>query len=209
MMLGIVAAFVIVTTGALLFAGTQVLRWLQSRDRVLIAALGIVACVLIMRWEPTWWLVSDLAVVLAALAVGIAIGSALRSGPALIAFCVVAGIVDVLSFSGGLTRRIVELYGAGESPMLVYLSITVRLGGSVRPIIGIGDLVVTTGLFTGFGQMGYRGWLPFTVPVLGTLLALGVGFVLGGAPALPFIGATTVVYVLLRSRQDRAAVTRE
>jgi len=75
----------------------------------------------------------------------------------------------------------------------------------VRPIVGIGDLAILAALFTGFSDVGFRGWLPFVVPLIGLLLALGVGLLVGGTPALPFIAGTTVVYVLWRRKQKSVA----
>jgi hypothetical protein len=198
--LGIVALLAIVTTSVLIFAGVRVIGWLQARDRVLVAAIVVVAYVLVFKLESGWWLVSDLAVLSTALVVGSVIGSALRSPAAVVSFCVVAGIVDVFSFSGGLTRTIVESFQLGDSRVLIHLSIAVPVGGSVRPIVGIGDLIVLAGLFAGFGHLRYGGWLPFAVPVVGLLLALGVGLVAGGAPALPFIAVATIVYVLFQQK---------
>jgi hypothetical protein len=199
----ITSLLVIVAASALLFVGAQILVWLELRDRVLLTALVAVTYALVVVWEPRSWLITDVSVLITALVVGITIGATLRSGPAVIAFCVAAAFVDVVSFSGGLTRNIVESYRAGENRMLLYLSISFPVGGSVRAIVGSGDLAVLAALFSGFGRLGYGGWWSFAVPVLGLLLALGVGLAIGGAPALPFIGGATVVYVLFRMRQKQ------
>jgi hypothetical protein len=191
---------VILATSALLFAGVRVLGWLQLRDRGLVTAVVGIAYALVLRLEPSWWLACDAAVVAMALVAGIMIGSTLRSGPAVIAFCVAAALVDVLSFSGGLTRTIVDSYQSGDNRVLMYLSITAPVGGSIRPIVGIGDLIILAGLFAGFNHLRDRGWMPFAVPVGGLVLALGVGLAVGGVPALPFIAAITVVYVLWRRK---------
>ena len=199
--LAMVSLFVILASSVLLYIGVVTIGWLQFRDRVLVTLTMTLTYVLVLRVEPSWWWVSNAAVIAMAVVVGAMLGSTLHSRAAVVAFCVAAAVVDVLSFSGGLTRTIVESYRSGDSRLLAYLSVAFPVGGSVRPIVGIGDLVIVAGLFAGFGHLRFSGWLPFAVPVGGLLLALGLGLAIGGAPALPFIAVATVVYVLSRWNQ--------
>jgi hypothetical protein len=204
--LAVVSLLVIPGSSALLFAGVLILRWLQVRDQLLLTAVVAVTYALVLHLEPHWSFVSDVVVFAMALVAGALIGSTLRSDPAIIAFCVAAAVVDVLSFSGGLTSTIVESYRTGESQFLFYLSIAFPVGGSVRPIVGIGDLIILGGPFAGFINNGHHSWLPFAVPVGGLLAAVGVGVFVGGTPALPFVAAATVTYVLSRRSVKTVAV---
>jgi len=80
----------------------------------------------------------------------------------------------------------------------MHLSISFPVAGAVRPIVGIGDLVVATALFAALMRIGYGVGESFAVPLGGMVLALGVGLLVGGAPALPFIAVVTGAYVLTR-----------
>jgi len=204
--LAIASLCVILASSALLLVGVLTIGWLQFRDRVLVTAVVALSYALVLNLEPHWWWVSNAAVITIAAAAGVMIGSTLRSRQAVIAFCVAAAIVDVLSFSGGLTRSIVESFQSGDSHLLMHLSVAFPVGGTVRPIVGIGDLVILAGLFSSLCHLRFRGWLPFVVPVAGLVLALGVGLAIGGAPALPFIAAATVAFVLARRNKRNVAV---
>ncbi len=209
---GFLALFVIVGSAALMFAGAKALRPLPSRTRMLVTGLAVLSYAAVLFWKPDLWFVSDTAVLAAGLTIGMLIGSSLGSGGAIVTFCVTVAIVDTVSFSGGFTKVIIESYAAGESHALIFLTIAVPFEGAVRPIIGIGDLVILTALFSGFSRVGHGGWQPFVVPVAGLLLALGLGLVVGFVPAMPFISATTIAYMLwwmkrnpVRSKSTHAA----
>ena len=124
-----------------------------------------------------------------------AIGRALTSSPALIAFCITAGLVDFFSFTGGLTARIIADYKQGHNLWLQYLSITARLSGQIVPIIGIGDLIILGSVYFALSQLEYNGWLSFLFPLGGLLIALGVGLLKGGVYAIPFIACATILYI--------------
>ncbi len=142
---------------------------------------------------------------LTALLLACAIGRALTSSPALIAFCITAGIVDFLSFSRGLTAKIISGYGKGHDLLLQYLSIAAPFSNRIVPLVGIGDLVILGCIYFALHKLGRSGWLPFLFPLGGLLVALGVGLVIGGVFALPFIGGATIIYLLLWKNDSRSS----
>lgn len=187
-----------------LFVGVNLLAALQIRDRIWISALAAACYALVISASPVWWLAGDIAVIAFALVAGMLIGNTLRSRIAIVTFCVVAAVVDVLSVSGGITHTIVESYRSGRSDLLINLTIAVPVRDSIRPIVGIGDLIILASLFSGFNRLKHRGLWQFAAPASGLAIALGVGLAIGGAPALPFISGTTLIYVFVRSRGARA-----
>ncbi len=72
----------------------------------------------------------------------------------------------------------------------------------VRPIVGIGDLIILTATFSGLRRVAHRGPLTFAFPLGGLLLALVVGLIAGKAPALPFLAAATLLFAALHRRRN-------
>jgi hypothetical protein len=182
----------------LLFGGVMIVARLARRALIVLSVPVALGYGLVLWWNTSHWPVNDVAVLALALVVGCIIGAALRSGVAVVAFCAAAAAADLVSFSGGFTRAISDAFRDGKSGILMHLSISFPVAGAVRPIVGIGDLVVATALFVALMRIGYGLWASFAVPLAGMILALGVGLLVGGAPALPFIAAVTGAYVLTR-----------
>ena len=199
-MLDLAATSLLVVAGAcvLLFGGVIIVARLARRALIVLGVPVALGYGLVLWWNSSQWPVNDVAVLALALVVGCIIGAALRSGVAVVAFCVAAAVADLVSFSGGFTRAISDAFRAGKSGVLMHLSISFPVAGAVRPIVGIGDLVVATALFVALMRIGYEVWESFAVPLGGMVLALGVGLLVGGAPALPFIAVVTGAYVLTR-----------
>lgn len=190
----------IILLAGVLFLAARWTNRLSRRGRwlALAAALAIYA-VLILTMTSAWTL-SNLAVLAVSILVASLIGGMLSSTPALIAFCVAAGLVDFFSFSGGLTAKIIADYRSGQSLLQHYLSISVPLNGELTPLIGIGDLIILGSIYAALRGLGYADWTAFVAPLAGLLLALALGLALGGIYALPFISATTIVYLIWQRR---------
>jgi hypothetical protein len=181
------------------FAGVVALERLPSRFRMHLGigvSLVYLAVLVVQPGSP--WFVSSLLVMMVAVAMGRMIGRGFSSRGAILTFLIVVAVVDLLSFSGGLTRWIIEGYRTGESQLLYYLSISVPLRGRPVPVVGIGDLVIVSGLFRGLRTLSFSTPEVVGILLLGLTVALGVGLAHGGIAALPFISASVAGYLLLR-----------
>jgi len=105
---------------------------------------------------------------------------------------VVAGVADILSATGGLTRTLSSAYRDGTSDLLLLLSVSIRFDGRPQQVIGIGDLVVLAALFFALSRLGDRGLGALLAPLAGLAVALVVGVVFGGVAAIPFIAGATL-----------------
>lgn len=100
----------------------------QAAIALLLAVYG--AAIWPLPATPT---VTNLAVVAAAAALGYMLGKVLGTSGAIVAFCTTAVAVDLLSFSGGLTRQLLDRAAAGDSSVLQYLALVWPLGGRLTP----------------------------------------------------------------------------
>jgi len=169
-------------------------------NRSTVAASGIVAAVLFASFlllRPHSLALANLTVLTAAIFVGSGLGLLLTTKPALVSFSVVASMADIVSASGGITRTLSDAYREGTGDLLLVLSVSVRLEGSIQQVIGIGDLIILATLFSALGRLGYRGPLALFAPLAGMSVALVVGLISGGVSAIPFIAGTTLCYLAL------------
>jgi hypothetical protein len=189
---------------AVTFAGsflTAAITVALGRTRYQRAAGAIMlACYLAaLALRPPVGLASN-ALVLAGAAGGVLLLVGRLTPPAVLAFLIVASLADLLSFSGGLTRRITDAYRSGASDLLLYLSLVAPFRGRTIPIVGIGDLFVVGASAAGLIASGWR-W-PATAAVIaaGLVAALLFGIWRGGAPAVPFIAGAVGIALLLARR---------
>lgn len=199
--LAAVAFVVIVASATLVFWATVCLRRLSART---IVALALVASCLYAgllasgsRSAPF----GSLAVVVVAALVGSCIGLLLTTRAALVSFCIVAAIADVVSSTAGATAQLSQAHRQGTSHLFQALSVSVPIGGSVRPIVGIGDLIILGAVYFTLARLGIRGAAAFLAPLAGLLGALGVGLAVGGVFAIPFIAAGTLALLWLEGRR--------
>ena len=192
--------FVSVLVTGLIFGGATLRAGTKRRPLIILLVAVLCVHLALFLLRASNWIISDITVMLTAMLAGSLIGSSLNSRSDIIAFCVAAALADVVSFSGGLTSKIIAEYGQGQSQLLAYLSITVPLDGGITPIIGIGDAIILSGIFTALRRMGHIGIGAFLYPLIGLLAALTVGLVVGGIFALPFIGAATILYLWISYR---------
>lgn len=196
--LAIVALIVVVSS--VLVAGliAQPIAQLQSTRRLVFAGLvgAAYAAVLVSRPPYGYW--ADGLVILAAATAGALIGVTLRSRGALIAFLVTVAAVDFVSYTGGLTRLIVDDFHSG-STLLLFLAVCAPVDGVARPIVGVGDILSAATVVVAMRELGFSQFDRLAAPATGLLAALGVGLTLGGVYALPFMSATCVAWLLLRA----------
>jgi hypothetical protein len=140
------------------------------------------------------------ALVLAGAAGGVLLLAGRLTPPAVLAFLIVASLADLLSFSGGLTRRITDAYRSGASDLLLHLSLVAPFRGRTIPIVGIGDLFVVGAGAAGLIASGWRWPAAAAVIAAGLVAALLFGIWRGGAPAVPFIAGAVGVALLLARR---------
>jgi hypothetical protein len=141
----VVVLFSISVSMGLVLAGVWRLSGVEARWRngfvvgVLVVYLGMALVGL-----PSVWL-SNVGVILASVAGAMVIGSLNRSKGGVVTFLVTAAVVDWFSFSGELTRWIIDGAVGGNTLLLQYLTVALPVGGRVRYLIGIGDLLITGG----------------------------------------------------------------
>lgn len=195
----------LVGAGALTFAGTAVYTRLDARarrwsTRGLLAAYGLWVVL-----RPGLWPVNIVLVLAVGIAVGVAIGRSLGSAGALIAFLVAVSVVDVVSFTVGPTRWIVEGYTSGRSDLLLHLAASFPVAGRMVPLVGIGDLVVLSAVWDAGRRLGYPPLGLAGVLSVALLAALAVGLAAGGIFFLPFAALALAPYFWLQGdRPDEA-----
>lgn len=189
----------------LAFLGTRLTVKLERRRLQIAFAVALVAYLLLFVLRPSIWPLSDVLVMLVSVLLGSYISGSLTTPSSIVAFCITASIADIISFSGGVSAKIMTDYAQGKSPFLQYLAVSLPLGGIVAPLIGLGDIIILSSIFYAFAKIGYRGLASFLFPLAGLLIALTVGFLVGGIFALPFISATTILYLWLQSRNSTSA----
>ena len=194
--LALLAPVVSLLAGVLLYAATGPTSRLRGPALTLATAAALGAYAVLLAVRPACLVLSNLVVLAVALVTGSALGSLLAGRPGLVSFCITAAVMDLLSSRSGATARIVDGYRRGASDLLLYLSLSAPVGGKPRPIVGIGDLLVLTCLYVALRRLGLGGARALWAPLSGLLLAVAVGLAVGGAPALPFVAATTVAFVL-------------
>jgi hypothetical protein len=138
---------------------------LQSRKwHIKVALLLTYAAAIAFR--PSGWVVTDLAVLTGALGGALWVEGGLMTPPSVAVFLTVAGAVDYVSMSGGLSKVIVDRYRTGQSTLLEYLSLDIPVRGHAIPVVGIGDLIVGGAAAAALIRLGLR-----PVSVLGTMAA--------------------------------------
>jgi hypothetical protein len=191
----ILAAFVTLGgLGAVVWTARLVPRMAHPWTTALATGLLLTyATALVLR--PAAWPVMDLAVLTGAVGGVLLLERGLRTPAAVAAFLGVAGLVDILSVSGGVSRMLIERYREGTSDLLLYLTLVVPIRGRVIPIVGIGDLLVGGAAAAALFRLGLRPVAVAGTFAVGLLTALAYGLWRGGAPAVPFIAAAVFVLV--------------
>ncbi len=189
-----------------IFGFSHILDRYDFKATALLSLPMLLGYAAILVWKPDSIILINIGVVLAAVAVGNLIGQPLRTMGSLITFAVTASLVDILSFSGGLTQRIITEYMNHQSQLLQFLCLSLSREGRAIPIIGIGDLVIMAAFSRALMQQKYTQWQSFLVPFFGLLAALIVGYAVGGIYAIPFISGSAVVFLIYQRRKFRSKV---
>ncbi len=203
-MIALVAFLTTIAAVIVVFAGVR--RTLGVPRGVLLAwTVPVVAgYVALLVLQPQGLVLSNALLLVTSVLVGSLLGTTLGSEAALVTFAVTAAVVDLFSFSGGLTRSIVTSYRNGESLLLQYLSITVPVGSRIVPVIGIGDLVIVSCIFYCLKRLDHPDRDSLLVALGGLSIALGIGLVVGGMAAVPFLAGAVTVYLVYRNRRERS-----
>ena len=178
-----------------------------SRRRLL--ACGLLAAYgLALAFRPAAWMAIDLAVLAGAIGGAILLEGILATPPSVAVFLTVAGVVDFLSMSGGLSRILVERYRTGAGDLLVYLCLVAPIRGHAIPIVGVSDLWLAGGAAIALLRLKLRPLAVMGTISAGFLGALAYGLWRGGAPALPFLAVAVWLLVWRHSVALRPPASR-
>ena len=174
---------------------------------VVIATIALALYALVLMQRPDHWILVNFAVLGAAGIAGSALGLFASSRVALTTFCVVASAVDAYSATRGATASLVDSYREGSSDLLRFLAVSMPVDGTLKPILGIGDFVIIGTICFALLRLGYPQPRLLLAPISGFLVAVIIGLTVGGIFAIPFIAATTIVYIYVNpatGNQNRA-----
>jgi len=177
-------------------------RWRRLAACGLVAAYGItLAC------RPAAWPLIDLAVLAGAVGCTVLLAGALGPPVSVAVFLTVAGVVDFVSMSAGVSHVLVERYVAGKSDLLAYLCLVAPIRGHIVPIVGASDLFVSGSAAASLLRSKLR-----PAPVMGTFAAGLLGAVAWGfwrraaVPVVPFLAVAVWLLVWRHSSRGRAQV---
>ncbi len=116
----------------------------------------------------------------------------------------VAAISDLVSVLApvGFTRQVVEDAAHGGK-LLTYMAVSVPFQGGILNVVGFADLMLLAVIILALRNMGARWLTAFAVPFAGSVMALAVALMVGAIPGIPFLAATTLIYLLLRPGGQR------
>ncbi len=196
---------VTLTSALIVQAGTYLISRLRRKFFLISALVVILVYGGLFLLGPRHWLITNWAVLAAAVAVGSAIGRLLKSPPSLYSFGLAASVADVLSYTRGVTFWLLSDPRQEANPLLSLLTISLPAQDSLQPVVGIGDLIILAALTFAFLRMGYRSPGLILAPLAGLMAALLIGLRIGGIFAIPFIVGAALI--ALRVRQQRGSAT--
>lgn len=193
----------IILTAFVIFIALRVLIRCSFKTQLALSLPVTLGYVALLIWQPESLALSNFCLLIAVISIGNLIGSILKTRSSLITFTITASLVDILSFSGGLTQRILSDYAQSKSLLLQYLCISLRYEGGVLPVVGIGDLIIIAAIFRALSMLKYPSWQSFLIPLTGLMVALLVGLATGGIYAIPFISAAVIVFLIYRGWKEK------
>lgn len=193
-----VLALVLLASGGLGMLGARCLLRLGRGMAVAVSLVVLGGYGLIVLWRPGVPVVPDFSVVLVGCCLGFLFGRFLGSTASVLAFLTTAAIVDLLSFSHGLTARILEAYRTNGSEILRSLAVFVELGGREYAVVGVSDIAILTAAYLGLALATGSKWEPGLWLLAGLLAAFLVGVFSGGAPGMPFMATAAWAFVARR-----------
>jgi hypothetical protein len=148
-----------------------------------------------LTFRPSGWVVIDLAGLAGTVGGVVWVEGGLQTPASVAVFLTVAGVVDYLSMSAGISKVLVERYRAGTSDLLMYLGLVVPVRGHAIPIVGLSDLFIGGAAAVALLRLGLRPAAVMGTLVAGFLSALAYGLWHGGTPAVPFLAVATILLV--------------
>jgi len=200
-----VLALVLLASAVFGMVGAQGLRRLNPAISRAVSWGVSIVYILLLFWRPDAPWLSNASVLAAGCSIGFLFGGLLNSSAGVLAFLTTAAVVDLYSFSGGLTARILEAYHAGGSTLLTYLAVFVELGGRELAVIGVSDIAILVAAYLGLSRSTGLAWEPGLWLLLGLLAAFLVGVLHGGAPGLPFLAGAAWIFALLPGRRAKVS----
>ena len=189
---------VVVISAFIVQIGVRVLKRIRLNNiYTSLAAAVLIYCIMISL-QVSNWLISDCLIIIISILAGFVIGNSISAISTLIVFCTTAGIVDFISFTGGLSAKIIEDYSKGHNLILQNLCISIPIDGKIVPLLGIGDLFVLGIILRSFYKIGFENWLVSLIPIAGLLIALILGLIVHGIYALPIMGGVTIFFLLTK-----------
>jgi hypothetical protein len=194
----------VLASAGLVILGVAWLGGRAPRTRIGCAVLAVLGYGAVLWTRPDTLVLSNAAVLVAAICLAPLLARSLGSTGAIVAFAIAASLVDLFSFGGGLTRRIIQDYHSGGSDLLRFLAVTVPVSGRPTPLVGVVDLLIVGALFLALvGIHGARRRASLTL--LGALaVAVVVGLVVGGVAAVPFLGFGAAADASMAGRSTRS-----
>jgi hypothetical protein len=152
--------------------------------------------------RPSGSVAIDLAGLAGAVGGVVWVEGALQTPAAVAVFLTVAGVVDYLSMSAGVSKVLVERYRAGTGNLLVYLSLVVPVRGHAIPVVGLSDLFIGGAAAVALVRLKLRPAAVMGTMVAGFLSALAYGLWRGGTPAAPFLAGAVALLVWRHSSRS-------
>ena len=160
-------------------------------------AVILIAYIALLWYRPASLAISNISLLTTAAIVATAIGVRFKAVQPIIVFSVAASIADILSFTIGPTRSVLEGSDRAAGSLISYLALSIPAPDTIVPVVGIGDLMVLGIYFVALKQIRVPPFARLALPLAGLLAALGAGLAMGGAFGIPFMAAAVVVYLQL------------
>jgi len=173
----------------------------RRRKSIAVGALLVIYAAA-LAFRPSQWVVIDLAGLAGAVGGVVWVEGALQTPAAVAVFLTVAGVVDYLSMSAGVSKVIVSRYTAGTSNLLVYLGLVVPVRGHAIPVVGLSDLFIGGAATVALIRLRLRPVAVMGTMVAGFLSALAYGLWRGGTPAVPFLAVAVALLVWRHSSRS-------
>lgn len=111
--------------------------------------------------------------------------------------------MDVLSFGRGMTRQLIDGYRSGSSDLLRYLVVAMPSDDGLRPLVGVGDLLILGVCFVALAAVTGRPPRAAATLLAGLAVGLVVGLSGAGTAGVPFIAGATLLELWRSSRVVR------
>jgi hypothetical protein len=179
--------------------GVRALKNIELKKIYIALAAAILIYCLMILLQGSDWFISDCLIIIISILAGFVIGNSISTISSLIVFCITAGLVDFVSFTAGLSAKIIEDYSKGHNLILQYLCISMPIDGKIVPLLGIGDLFVLGIILQSLNKIGLESWFVSLIPIAGLLIALFLGLMVHGIYALPIMGGVTILFLLAKN----------